>query len=105
MSGTAGLQLDNLQLQGQMLHGKDSYSLNTLSKISRGPRGKWTVEVSYPSRKAAFTAIGGLKKNSADLDLDLAWDKERDDSAKVSSFFPGIDDDGLTRTNAVLHII
>ncbi|XP_070194611.1 uncharacterized protein [Littorina saxatilis] len=106
MSGTAGLQLDNLQLQGQMLHGKDSYSLNTLSKISRGPRGKWTVEVSYPSRKAAFTAIGGLKKNSADLDLDLAWDKERDDSAKITLSASGVlkNTRAQTSSNAKLEL-
>ena len=83
MSGMASLQWDNLHLQTQLTHGQDSYSLNSLSKISRGPRGKWTVEMSYPSRNVAFSAIGGLQKNSAGLDLDLAWDKDRDDSAKV----------------------
>ena len=79
----ASLQWDNLHLQTQLTHGQDSYSLNSLSRISRGSRGKWTVEMSHPSRNVAFSAVGGLRGDSVDVDLNLAWDKDRDDSAKV----------------------
>ena len=84
-SASAGLQWDNLQLQGQLLHGRDTYSANAMSKISRGNRGKWTAEVSYPTRTLAFSAIGGRQKNTLDIDVSAEWDKNRDDSAKVSS--------------------
>ena len=100
VSGMASLQWDNLDLQTQLTHGQDSYSLKSLSKVSRGPRGKWTVEMSYPSRNIAFIAIGGLQKNSAEMDLDLAWDKDRDDSAKVRITRPSV-----SETSLIMHAL
>jgi hypothetical protein len=51
--------------------------------VSKGPRGKWTVEFVNPSRTVAAMLMGGLQDNSVEFDLDLAWDKNRNDDAKV----------------------
>ena len=83
VGGSASLQWDNLRLQTQLTHGKDSYALSSTSRYWPGPVGKWILEISHPSRNVTFFAIGSVQGNRADLDLDLAWDKGRDDSAKV----------------------
>ena len=83
VGGSASLQWDSLRLQTQLKYGKDSYALSSTSRYRPGPVGRWNLEMSYPSRNVTFFAIGSVQGNRADLDLDLAWDKGRDDSAKV----------------------
>nr|KAG5709527.1 hypothetical protein BaRGS_001577 [Batillaria attramentaria] len=104
-SGSTSLDLDNLQLESQVMHGEDSYGLQAMSKLSRGPRGKWTFEAHYPSRKVALTANGGLLKGSLNFDLDVAWDKDRDNKAKITLEVDGKhkESSGVSSTNGKLE--
>lgn len=72
-----------MQLAGLVIHGKDNYGVSVQYKSSRGPRGKLTVDLMHPSRHVVLTGNGGLRKDDVDGELEFAWDKDNEPSAKV----------------------
>lgn len=87
LTGSANTDRENLQLSSKLLFGKDTYGLSGLSKISQGPRGKWNVDLIYPTRHIVLNAEGGRKRNTFETDFEVAWDKDKDESAKVGDLF------------------
>ncbi|KAL8597069.1 hypothetical protein ACOMHN_057558 [Nucella lapillus] len=70
---TADLQQDN----------KVTYGVSAIQKLAKSRNGKWNIEVTVPSRRVTLKANAGKVKGNYEGSMQVAWDADKDKSAKV----------------------
>ena len=55
-------------------------------KLAKSRSGKWSVEVTVPSRRVVVNAQAGKVKGNYETSLEAAWDADNDKNAKVSGW-------------------
>ncbi|XP_076436385.1 uncharacterized protein LOC143275928 [Babylonia areolata] len=83
LSGEANLERDDLQLAGSVKQGKNTYGVSGTQKLAKSKNGKWSLEVTVPSRRVLLKANAGKVKGNYEGSLETAWDADNDKNAKV----------------------
>ncbi|XP_076472801.1 uncharacterized protein LOC143302134 isoform X1 [Babylonia areolata] len=83
LSGEANLEWDDLQLAGSVKQGKNTYGVSGTHKLAKSQNGRWSLEVTVPSRRVVLNADAGKVKGNYEGSLEAAWDADNDKNAKV----------------------
>ena len=63
------------------------YGVSGTHKLAKSRSGKWSLEVTVPSRRITLNADAGKVKGNYEASVEAAWDADKDKNAKVSVFF------------------
>ncbi|KAL8574772.1 hypothetical protein ACOMHN_035315 [Nucella lapillus] len=83
VTGQANLDLHDLQLTTSVRHGETIYSVSGTHKLAKSRNGKWSLEVTVPSRRVTVNANAGKVKGNYKGSVAVAWDADNDKNAKV----------------------
>ena len=60
------------------------YGVSGTHKLAKSRSGKWSFEVTVPSRRVTLNADAGKVKGNYEASVEAAWDADKDKNAKVS---------------------
>ncbi|KAL8574776.1 hypothetical protein ACOMHN_035319 [Nucella lapillus] len=83
VTGQANLDLHDLQLTTSVRHGETIYGVSGTHKLAKSRNGKWSLEVTVPSRQVTVNANAGKVKGNYEGSVAVAWDANNDKNAKV----------------------
>ncbi|XP_076472286.1 uncharacterized protein LOC143301780 [Babylonia areolata] len=83
LSGEVNLDWDDLSLAASLQQGKNTYGVSGTQKLAKSRKGKWSMEVTVPSRRMTLNANAGKVKGNYEGSLETAWDADNDKDAKV----------------------
>jgi len=63
------------------------YGVSGTHKLAKSRSGKWSFEVTVPSRRVTLNADAGKVKGNYEASVEAAWDADKDKNAKVSGVF------------------
>ena len=64
------------------------YGVSGTHKLAKSRSGKWSLEVTVPSRRITLNADAGKVKGNYEASVEAAWDADKDKNAKVSVLCP-----------------
>ena len=97
--GMTDLDPTDLKLSGHIDHDNDAYGLTTKYKYVAGPKGKWSMDISYPSRHIEMEVEGERIGSQFAGKIDTRWDADRDRKQRMM-FYGKVDIPSLSKIDS-----
>ncbi|XP_046361600.2 uncharacterized protein LOC124138779 [Haliotis rufescens] len=83
--GEIDLDLKDFRVSGKVDHAKKSYGVATAYKYTKDPKGKWSLDLTYPARHIIVEVEGGKKGTIYAGSVDAKWNAGNDTQKKVNA--------------------